>query len=679
MMPRFPALLAFVGLVMVASPVRSQSVCLPAPRLLTTMPMGGQVGSEFEITISGEHLEQPGELRFSDPRITAAVVHDDAGKPSTNRYTVTIAADCPPGLYEASIMTRLGLSAPRIFTVDTMAESAQAKPATSATEATTIAANSVCNAIAAARGINHHRFDAKQGQRFVIDCAARGIDSKLKPVVILADATGRDLVAERGGGLLDFNVPADGTYLIKVHDLTFQGGPYFFYRLALREIQADSDLPERMASTRAVNAAAWPPHGLPPKSTSQEAEPNDQHHQAQRIELPCDLAGSFAPEADIDRFEFTAKKGDVWWIEVASNRLGRPTDPTLVVQHIQPSEQEEQRSDVLQLADIPSPVKVSGNNYAYDGPPYNAGSSDILGKLEIQQDGLHRIQLSDAFGGTRNDPRNVYRLVIRKASPDFALVAWAMHMELRNGDRNALSKPITLRGGATMALEVVAIRRDGFTGEIELAMDNLPDGVTATGLRIPAGKSRGIMLISAAEGAPRGVSSATFYGQAEIDGKSVRRPCRLASMAWPVTNHWSEIPSPRLLHEVAVSVSGNELAPITISPREEGILQVTQGQKLTIPLIHMRRSEFSGSTMSVRTMGTGFEQAPKLDIPLGDDTSEVTLDLATLKTPPGQYQIAFYGGAVAKYRANETDKTKDIVDIVVSKPISIEVKPAESP
>jgi hypothetical protein len=46
-------------------------------------------------------------------------------------------------------------------------------------------------------------------------------------------------------------------------------------------------------------------------------------------------------------------------------------------------------------------------------------------------------------------------------------------MELRNGD-SALSKPISLRGGATMALEVVAFRRDGFNGEIELAMKGCP-------------------------------------------------------------------------------------------------------------------------------------------------------------------------------------------------------------
>ena len=227
--------------------------------------------------------------------------------------------------------------------------------------------------------------------------------------------------------------------------------------------------------------------------------------QAQRITLPCDIAGSFFPAADVDTFEFNAKKGEVWWVEVASERLGLPTDPSIIVQHVAGTGGDEKLTDVAELSDIPSPVKVSSNGYAYDGPPYNAGSTDILGKIEIKEDGLHRLKLSDLFGGTRNDPRNVYRLIIRQAAPDFALVAWALHMELRNGDRNALSKPISLRGGSTMALEVVAVRRDGFDGEIELTMENLPDGVTASGLKIPAGQSRGIMLVTAAEGAPQGV------------------------------------------------------------------------------------------------------------------------------------------------------------------------------
>ena len=122
--------------------------------------------------------------------------------------------------------------------------------------------------------------------------------------------------------------------------------------------------------------------------------------------------------------------------------------------------------------------------------------------MEIKEDGLYRLQLRDLFGGTRNDAHNIYKLILRRAAPDFALVAWAFHMETRNQDRAALSKPIALRGGDTMALEVVAVRRDGFNGEIELLMEDLPEGVSALGLKIPAGKNRGIMLITAKEDAP---------------------------------------------------------------------------------------------------------------------------------------------------------------------------------
>ncbi len=618
---------------------------------MTTMPMGGQVGSEVEITITGQHLDDAAELRFSDPKITSTQKLDADGKPVPNKYVVKIASDCPSGIYEASVMTRLGLSAARVFSVDMLSELTQTAPSTTVPTALALPINSICNAAMPARSVNHYSFEAKKGQRLIVDCAAKGIDSKLNAVLIVADAEGNDLMVERRGGVVDFIAPDDGKYVIKVHELTFKGGPEFFYRLALTEVDRDATI-ERLPSTKTVSSFSWPPEGLSAQGALSEVEPNNGHSEAQQITLPCDISGSFSPAADVDTFEFTAKQGEVWWVEVASERFGLPTDPSMIVQHVQGTGEDEKFTDVAELSDIPSPVKVSSNGYAYDGPPYNAGSSDILGKIEIKQDGLHRIQLSDLFGGTRNDPRNVYRLIIRKAAPDFALVSWAMHMELRNGDRNALSKPISLRGGSTMALEVVVVRRDGFDGEIELVMENLPDGVTAGGLKIAAGQSRGTMLVTAADGAPRGVSSAKFFGRATIDDKTVIRQCQLASMAWPVTDASNEIPSPRLLVDVPVSVGGTEQAPITVAPREQKVWEVTAGQKLTIPLVHMRRCDFSGATMSLQTLGVGFEKTPKFDLPLTADSSEAVLDLATLKTPPGEYLIAFYGGAVAKYRDN---------------------------
>ena len=631
--------------------VWAQAVCLPAPRLLTTKPMGGQVGTAVDVTITGDHIDDADVLTFSHPGIAAEPKRDANGQPIANQFTVTIAADCPLGIHEARVMTRLGVSSSRVFNVGKLPEVTQSKANTSLETAMPLEINSTCNAAMSPRAVDFYTVAMQQGQRMVVDCAAQGIDSKLNPVVIIADADGNDLVVERRGGAIDFTAPETAQYVIKVHDLTFNGGPYYFYRLVLQEAGA-GEVIARLPSTHSVSSCSWPPAGLAEVAATLEAEPNNERTVAQAVTLPCDISGSFYPAADVDTFEFTAKKGDVWWVEVASERLGRPTDPSIIVQHVGEADGQEKLTDVVELSDIASPVKVSSNGYSYDGPPYNAGSTDILGKLEIKQDGVHRLQLSDLFGGTRSDRRNVYRLIIRKAAPDFALAGWALHMNLRNGDRNALSKPMALRGGATMPIEVVVIRRDGFDGEIELKMGNLPEGVTATGLKIPAGKKRGIMLVTADENAPRGLSRATFFGESTIDGETIRRPVRLASMAWPVANAWAEIPSPRLVADVPVSVSDSEQAPVTIAPANSEPYIVTAGETLTIPLTQIRRCDFSGTKLSVKTFGTGFESNPAFDLALDSDSSEAVLDLAKLKTPPGDYTIAFCGSAVAKYCDN---------------------------
>ena len=53
--------------------------------------------------------------------------------------------------------------------------------------------------------------------------------------------------------------------------------------------------------------------------------------------------------------------------------------------------------------------------------------------------------------------------------------------------------------------------------------------------------------------------------------------------------------------------------------------------------------------MAAKTLGEGFEKFT-FDLPLDQDASDAVVDLAALKTPPGEYLIAFYGGAVAKYQ-----------------------------
>ena len=671
----YPIVLACAVSLGCASMLLAQSVGLPAPRLLTTMPMGGKVGTQVEIAITGEHLDEAGDLLFSDPRIKAIPKKDAAGKTVADRYMVTISPDCPAGLYEARVMTRLGISSSRIFAVGTLTEVVPAKPNKTLATAQELPLNSVCNSTITDRSVDFFTFQAKKGMRLVVDCATRGIDSKLNATVIIADSAGRDLLVERRGGVLDFAVPKDGSYVIKLHELTFKGGPAFYYRLGLWEQPAGTPI-VRQASTKPVNSYSWPPIGLSAQAKLAEVEPNNDGAHAQRIALPCDISGRFFPAADVDVFEFEAKKGDQWWIEVVSERFDLPTDPSLLVQHVVRGEKgtADKLVDVLELADIPSPVKVSSNGYAYDGPPYNAGTSDILGKLVIKENGIHRLQMTDLFGGTRSEPNHSYRLIIRRAEPDFALVAWAMHMELRNGDRNALSKPIALRGGATMALEVVAFRRDGFDGDIDLSMEGLPKGVTAHGLKIPAGQSRGMMLITAQEDAPRGYSNATFVGRSKLDGKDVVRPCRLASVAWPIPDSWGEIPSPRLLADVPVSVSGFDRAPLTIAAKTP-VVEARVGEKLTIPLVYKRTSEFSGDKIQMRAIGAAFEKSPGFDLPIKAEGSQAVLDLGALKIAPGEYLVSFLGGAVVKYRHQPESVA---AAEAASKKISVEVKTLEA-
>src|SRR5207248_8910831 len=76
-----------------------------------------------------------------------------------------------------------------------------------------------------------------------------------------------------------------------------------------------------------------------------EQEPNDKV--AQAISPPCEVAGQFYPAGDQDRFTFEAKKGEVYWAEIFSERLGLPTSPFLLVQRLAKNENGEEKTTDL--------------------------------------------------------------------------------------------------------------------------------------------------------------------------------------------------------------------------------------------------------------------------------------------------------------------------------------------
>jgi hypothetical protein len=636
-----------------SAPGFAQQVCLPAPRLLTVTPMGGQLGTTVDVTVTHQHGDGIRELLFSTPKISAKPLAGADGKVIPNRFQVTISPDAPLGVHDARLLTSLGVSAARTFLVGSLPEVTRTKENQTLETAWALQANSVCNAATSKRAVDYYCFNGAKGHRVVVDCSAARIDSKLSPVVILADAKGNDLLVNRTSGVLDYTPQSDGIYFIKIHDLTFQGGAEHFYRLSLREVDASGPAP-RQETTARVSAFSWPPEGLAPVAPANEIEPNNQASQAQKITLPCDLAGSFAAAEDTDIFEFQASKGEVWWVEVASERLGLNTDPAVLVQRVVKDGEKETVTDIAELDDIAAPMKMGSYQPAasYSGPAYQAGSPDVLGKFEVKEDGLYRLQLRNLTSDTRSRG-NAYRLVIRKAQPDFALVAWAAHQRLRQNDFGTISKPVALRAGTTMAFEVVTVRRDGFDGEINLGMEDLPPGVTAAGLTIPAGKVQGMLFITAAEGAAPAFSVAKIVGRASVNGNMVTRPCRLASVLWPVDYAPIDLPKSRLVADVPVSVTDFEKAPVSVAADGSAGLQINAGGTLKIPLRITWRSEFNGASIKLKPYGSVFAGMKEIDLPIKAGASEVVLDTASLKTPPGDYTLAFSGIGVIKHRPNQ--------------------------
>ena len=180
----------FGAMALIGSSAVAQSVGLPTPRLLTTMPMGGLAGSQVEIVVTGEYLDGACELQFSCPGITATPKLNASGEPPANTFVVTIDADVPADVYEARLLTRLGISSSRVFSVDTLPEVIRDTTNTSMDSALRLDLNSICNAATTARAVDHYWFVAQKGQRVIVNCSAKRIDSKLNPVVIVGDAPG---------------------------------------------------------------------------------------------------------------------------------------------------------------------------------------------------------------------------------------------------------------------------------------------------------------------------------------------------------------------------------------------------------------------------------------------------------------------------------------------------------
>ena len=104
--------------------------------------------------------------------------------------------------------------------------------------AETVALNSVTNGRIETPGdVDHFAFDAKRGQRVVVECHAERIDSRLRAVLEVFNPAGRRIAVNRGffgiDPLISFDVPDDGVYRVRIFDLVYSGSGDHVYRLSI--------------------------------------------------------------------------------------------------------------------------------------------------------------------------------------------------------------------------------------------------------------------------------------------------------------------------------------------------------------------------------------------------------------------------------------------------------------
>jgi len=682
---------------------------LPLIKLTSVMPPGGKAGSETEVVIAGSDLEEANALHFSHPGISAKLKADKT-------FTVSIAPEVPAGIYDVRVSGRSGVSNPRAFAVGDLPELLKKEENTKPETAVTLSINTVFNGNVTAAAGSYFRFTAQKGQRLSIECLADEIDSRLTPVIEVLDQNTRELAANRRGAPLDFTAVSEGPFYLRLHDLTYGGGPEHFYRLTiLSGPRLDFIFPPSAsagtkgkftlfgrnlpggASANLSNVDGEPPEKLEveidvpgvaicdrdgltaPESATvdgfsyrlktpngasnpvfisfasdpviAENEPNNLPPQAQKLTPPCEVVGQFCPAADADCFSFDAKKGDVYWIEIISQRLGLATNPFLLVQR----ENADVREDYGRADD-------SG------GKRFSTGTDDPAWRFEVKEDGAYRIRIRDLFGGTRNDPRNVYRLVLRKEAPDFRLAALIEPPIKKQDDRNTGPWSTVLRGGETIPLRMVAFRRDGFSGDIELGAENLPEGLSCAASKIPSGRNDGVLLLTASEKAPHWVGPIRIVGKARTGEVDCVRGARSGVVVWNVGNYDEDAVPTRLTRDVTIAVSGSETAPVTVEPAEDKVHEAPAGGKLEIPLRIARRSEMKQDLKLTARGAPAIEGFKDFSIDAKAENVTATIDLNAIKVPAGAYTIYFSGLTKARFR----DKDMDM--IVCSAPIRIQVK-----
>lgn len=484
------------------------------PSFTTTIPRGGQVGTEQKVTFYGSRLSDAEEILFHHPGISVKElkVLDDK-KVET---TLVIAPDCRLGEHHLRLRCRTGVSYARNFWVSQFPNVAEVEPNDDFENPQKIDLNVTIEAEAKSEETDYYQVTAKKGDRLSVEIEGLRINNITNNIAIdpfvsilnkdrfeIASADGSALLKQES--ILSVAIPEDGEYIVEVRDSAYQGrGRYrahigtFPRPLAVYPAgaKAGSEAEFKLIgdvkgdySTRAklpaktvegsygvfgAQGGMMPPSPNPVRVSEfdnfLETEPNNSSKEPNLYEgaLPVAFNGILEQPGDIDYFKFTAKKNQSFRFRAYANTIGSPVDP------------------VLNIYDA-NMKSIAGSDDA-------DGTKDSRVDFRAPADGEYFVRMRDML--SNGGPNFVYRIEAQPRSP-------AINVTMPEMLRRQLQyrKQFNVPRGNYYAM-VVNTSRQNMSGELVFDMPELPEGVTWESAPIPKTVSQFPILLKAAPDAP---------------------------------------------------------------------------------------------------------------------------------------------------------------------------------
>jgi hypothetical protein len=265
---------------------------------------------------------------------------------------------------------------------------------------------------------------------------------------------------------------------------------------------------------------------------------NDLAPGAQLVTVPCGINGRIDREGDVDCFAFEAKKGEAISLEVVARRAQSALDATIRIL--------DEKGKQLVLNDD---LKLGKRNHA----------DSWIENWNAPADGKYVIEIRDVH--LRGGEHFPYLLTLAKSEPYFELYL--------DSDKTLVTP------GGSAALFVRIERKNGFAGEVQLAVDGLPPGIAASCGRILADKGQdGSIVLTADADANLQVANLRITGSAV--NAMAGRPQNLTALAtsyqeiylpgggrghWPVATHTLAVADAADIRGVSLSTYDVTLRP----------------------------------------------------------------------------------------------------------------------